>query len=82
MRDMFEIDRSASRGDMRLHQAYIFRHEDPLGNAHAGKLFDRVQHQLKEGVNSPRKYADYAVSTKEAIERDLPEGVTLHLLMG
>lgn len=75
--DMFEHDRSAARGDMRLQQVFIFRHEDPLGNAHAGKLFDRVK--LEKKVEAPRNFSDYDVSVDEV---DLPDGVTLVRLLG
>lgn len=75
--DMFEHDRSAARGDMRLQQVFVFRHEDPLGNAHAGKLFDRVKPKSK--VEAPRSYADYEVSVDED---NLPEGVSLVRLLG
>lgn len=77
--DMFENDRSAARGDMRLRQVFIFRHDDPLGNAHAGALFDRVKAVRKEHVVAPRQFADYDVSVDEA---NLPQGVTLIKLMG
>lgn len=77
--NMFEHDRSAARGDMRLQQVFIFRHEDPLGNAHAGKLFDRVDPTLKGGVAAPRKFDDYEVKVDEV---GLPEGVTLVRLLG
>lgn len=75
--DMFEHDRSASRGDMRLQQVYVFRHEDPLGNTHAGKLFDRIKPTKK--VEAPRSFADYEVAIDEA---GLPEGVSLVRLLG
>jgi CRISPR-associated protein Csd2 len=77
--DMFEHDRSAARGDMRLREVYIFRHEDPLGNAHAGKLFDRVRPRRKDGVEAPRAFEHYEVTVDDA---DLPDGVTLIRLMG
>jgi CRISPR-associated protein Csd2 len=77
--DMFEHDRSAARGDMRLKQVFVFRHEDPLGNDHAGKLFDRIDPTLKGGVAAPRKFEDYEVRVDED---DLPEGVTLVRLLG
>ncbi len=77
--DMFENDRSAARGDMRLREVFIYRHEDPLGNAHAGKLFDRVRAKLKEGVEAPRAFEHYEVSVDET---DLPQGVSLVRLMG
>ena len=77
--DMFENDRSAARGDMRLREVYIFRHEDPLGNAHAGKLFDRIKPKLKDGVEAPRAFEQYEVRVDDA---ELPQGVTLIRLMG
>lgn len=77
--DMFENDRSAARGDMRLREVFIFRHEDPLGNAHAGKLFDRVKPKLKDGVEAPRTFEQYEVRVDDA---ELPQGVTLIRLMG
>lgn len=79
LKDMFEHDRSASRGDMRLREVYIYRHEDPLGNAHAGQLFDRIQPRLKPGVEAPRKFEHYEIGMDDA---DLPKGVTLIRLMG
>ncbi len=76
--DMFEMDRSASRGDMRLREVFVFRHEDPLGNAHAGRLFDRVRVRRKEGVKAPRKFEDYELE----VDSDLPPGVSLFRLIG
>ncbi|MFQ3588509.1 MAG: type I-C CRISPR-associated protein Cas7/Csd2 [Fimbriimonadaceae bacterium] len=76
--DMFENDRSAARGDMRLRQVFVFRHENPLGNAHAGKLFDRVKLARKPGVEAPRKFDDYELTVDE---NNLPEGVTLIRLL-
>lgn len=77
--DMFENDRSAARGDMRLREVYIFRHDDPLGNAHAGRLFDRIKPKLKDGVEAPRAFEQYEVRVDDA---ELPQGVTLIRLMG
>lgn len=77
--NMFEHDRSAARGDMRLREVYIFCHENPLGNAHAGKLFDRVKPKLKDGVEAPRAFEHYEVTVDDA---DLPMGVSLIRLMG
>lgn len=77
--NMFENDRSASRGDMRLQEVFVFRHEDPLGNAHAGKLFDRIKASLKEGIATPRKFDDYDLAVAD---NNLPEGVSLIRLMG
>src|SRR5262249_2822808 len=39
---MWEMDRSASRGLMATRGLYVFEHESALGNAPAHELFDRV----------------------------------------
>ena len=71
---MFDDDRSAARGKMALRALIVFKHDSPLGSAHAHKLFERVKVARKEGVAVPRKYADYEVS----IDADgLPEGVAI-----
>ncbi len=38
----WEIDHSASRGDLSLAGLHVFSHEHPLGNAPAHKLFERI----------------------------------------
>lgn len=43
LRDMFEHDRSATRGEMATRKLIIFEHQSALGNAHADKLFERVK---------------------------------------
>lgn len=76
---MFEHDRSASRGFMQIRGIYVFRHDNPLGNAPSGSLFERLSVKRKEGVDAPRSFADYTV----CIGTDgLPEGVTLVTLVG
>jgi CRISPR-associated protein Csd2 len=74
LRNMWDFDRSASRGLMAPRGLYIFSHESKLGNAPAHKLFDRITAQLHNPGEPPRKFGDYAVSIDEA---DLPSGVTL-----
>lgn len=84
---MFELDRSAARADMRPVACIAFRHDGPLGNARADRLFARVQCKPIAGVqplpgNSdagsegrpPRSFADYTLSVDEA---DLPDGVVV-----
>lgn len=71
---MFEHDRSAARGEMATRGLYVFQHESELGNAHAHSLFERVQIQLKDGITSPRSFADYTVTVDEG---SLPAGVKL-----
>jgi CRISPR-associated protein Csd2 len=75
---MFEIDRSASRGHMELRGVFVFRHEHQLGNAHAGRLFERLSVQRKDGARPPRAFADYTVALDEA---SLPEGISVYCLL-
>ena len=62
---MFEHDRSAARGEMTTRGLYVFKHEQPLGNAPAHSLFSRIQPKLKEGVTVPRDFSDYIVTVDE-----------------
>lgn len=41
--NMFEHDRSATRGEMTTRALVVFEHDSKLGNAHADTLFDRVR---------------------------------------
>jgi CRISPR-associated protein Csd2 len=79
LQNMWDIDRSASRGMMALRGLYIFSHENPLGNGHAHELFDRLNVQLKDGIESPRSFNEYAIDWDDS---PLPEGVTLTKLVG
>ncbi|WP_373652301.1 type I-C CRISPR-associated protein Cas7/Csd2 [Schlesneria sp. DSM 10557] len=76
---MFETDRSASRGEMSPQGLIVFEHESPLGNSPANKLFERVRVSRKptaDGDAVPaRSFADYVVSVDES---SLPEGITVH----
>ena len=47
---MFELDKSAARANMRPVACIAFRHESPLGNARADRLFARVVCKPKPGV--------------------------------
>ncbi|MFQ5804670.1 MAG: type I CRISPR-associated protein Cas7, partial [Candidatus Methylomirabilales bacterium] len=76
---MWDLDRSASRGFMTIRGLYVFTHKDSIGNAPAHDLFDRIQVRRKDGVEAPRKFADYTVTVNDA---DLPEGVTVTRLVG
>ena len=71
--NMFEHDRSAARGKMAVHKLYIFKHQNALGNAPAGILFDKINVQKKADVTIPRKFSDYEISVDSA----MPEGVEL-----
>lgn len=73
----FELDRSASRGLMALRGLVVFTHDDPLGNAPAHTLFDRV---LVPPVGGhPRAFSDYAVTVPE--QADMPAGVVVTTLV-
>lgn len=71
--NMFELDRSAARGNMAMRELIVFRHESELGNAPAYRLFERVKVQKKTGEQPARQYADYDVSVNT---EGLPNGVT------
>ena len=75
LRNMFEHDRSAARGEMTARRLIAFRHESPLGNAPAHALFDQVKVDRNSGGdvipigdprldNAPpaRSFADYHVA--------------------
>ncbi|WP_027669085.1 type I-C CRISPR-associated protein Cas7/Csd2 [Rhizobium leguminosarum] len=83
---MFEHDRSAARGEMTSRNLIVFKHENALGNAPAGKLFDMVRigrnidGQFREidrrldNFPPARKFSDYIVAIDRA---DLPSGVEI-----
>jgi len=74
---MFDHDRSASRGTMAPRRLIVFRHQSALGNAPAHQLFDRVVVQMKDGVKAerraPRSFAgDYDVSiSREGLSKSV-----------
>ncbi len=72
LENMFEHDRSASRGEMATRGLYVFKHDSELGNAPAHRLFERVSAAPKADI--PRHFDDYAVAVNDT---DLPAGVTL-----
>lgn len=92
--NMFEHDRSASKGLMTVHPdwAFAFRHvgtdsnleqrkaEAKLGCAHAHRLFSLVTDVIrcKEGIEAPRSISDYVLPTLDQIRAGLPPGVEVH----
>jgi CRISPR-associated protein Csd2 len=91
LKNMFEHDRSAARGEMTARKLVVFEHATALGVAAAHDLFDRVVVWRANGSdavpigdkrldNGPpaRRYSDYRVT----INQDgLPGGVTIHELL-
>lgn len=71
---MFDHDRSASRGTMAPQKLVIFKHQSALGNAPAHKLFERVHVKRKAGVDAARAFADYEVTVDKS---NLPAGIEL-----
>mgnify|MGYP001350306729 FL=1 len=72
--NLFEHDRSASRGKMSARKLIVFEHKSPLGNAPAQKLFDLIEVRRKDMEKSPRAFNDYEI----IIDREnVPEGITL-----
>ena len=69
--NMFELDRSASRGKMAVRELIVFKHDSELGNAPAHRLFERVK--VKRVGALAREYGDYAVEVDLA---GLPAGVS------
>ncbi len=87
LRDMYDMDRSAARGQMTARRLIAFKHESALGNAQAHKLLERITVQrVHDGVAVPvgdkrshnwppaRAFSDYAITLDGA---DLPSGVTI-----
>ena len=74
---MFDADRSAARGLMSAQKLIVFKHDSPLGNAPANKLFDLVKVQ-KTCHGAPRSFGDYTVT----VDKDgLPSGVEVEELI-
>lgn len=71
---MFDHDRSATRGEMKLCGLYVYSHPNAFGVASAYELSSRVRFQLSDLDKPPRHYTDYQRLIRQD---DLPEGVTL-----
>ncbi|NLX90936.1 MAG: type I-C CRISPR-associated protein Cas7/Csd2 [Firmicutes bacterium] len=72
--NMFDHDRSAARGKMAARKLFIFKHESPLGNAPAYKLFDLITVIRKDTTRPARTFTDYEIVVDMA---NLPKGVEL-----
>jgi len=87
LKNMFDHDRSAARGEMSVRKLVVFKHDNALGNASAHKLFDLIKiYRSVEGEryevgdrrldNQPaaRRFADYVIDVDVA---SAPSGVTV-----
>lgn len=73
--EMFEHDRSAARGQMATRKLIVFKHDSPLGNTPAHKLFDMI---TAEANTSPvRDFKHYNFTIPQ--QSDMPQGVTLEV---
>lgn len=76
LENLFDTDRSASRGQMSARKLVLFKHKDALGNAPAHKLFERVVIQPHQSDTPARSYADY--ESRISINRQgIPEGIEI-----
>lgn len=72
--NMFELDRSATRGKMSLRKLIVFKHASQYGNAPAYKLFEKIIVRRKDAEKIARSYDDYEI----VIEKEtLSENVEL-----
>ncbi len=79
LKNMWDFDRSASRGLTACRGIYVFSHESKLGNAAAHKLFERVQVSRRPSEMAARRFEDYEVRLDDS---NLPQGVALTRLVG
>jgi len=70
---MFELDRSATRGEMAARRLVAFQHSSALGSARAAELFDHVRVGRKNEDRPARNFADYAVTLEGT---GLPDGIS------
>lgn len=77
LNQMFETDRSASRGLMSPVRCLAFRHQSKCGNARADELFSRVKVGLCAEVRDERRPArsrgDYMIE----LDNRLPDGIAV-----
>lgn len=78
LKGMFDLDRSATRGQMSARALLAFVHSSSLGNAPAATLFDRVTASLRDSSRPPRQFQDYELSVDDS---QLPQGVSLLKLL-
>jgi CRISPR-associated protein Csd2 len=76
---MFENDRSAARGRLATRGLYVFSHSNPLGNAPAHTLLERVSVKRVTQGSAVSSFEDYTVDVGES---ELPAGVTLTRIVG
>lgn len=64
LKNAFELDRSAARGEMAVRGLWLFEHNTALGNAPAHRVFESIQLKRDES-RIPRQFTDYALAAPE-----------------
>lgn len=81
--NLFDLDRSASRGEMAVRGLYVFSHDNALGKAPAHKLFQLIQVpplSTPDAPKAPRAFDEYEVQRPdEGLVSSYP-GVKLTIL--
>lgn len=77
IRNMFENDHSAARGKICMRKLYVFKHDNVLGNAPSGYLFDKITVKQKNEDIPPRAFSDYVIE----VDKEMPKGVSLTCLL-
>jgi CRISPR-associated protein Csd2 len=78
LRNLFDLDRSSTRGIMSLREIFVFSHSCELGDAPAHRLFERIRIASSAQSKPPRAFSDYEISVGD----DLPSSVVLTRLIG
>lgn len=77
--NLFDLERSASRGEMAVRGLHVFTHTNKRGDAPAHQLFDLITVKKDKDVQFPRQFSHYAVTVNDT---NLPSGVSLISLVG
>ncbi|NIZ18919.1 type I-C CRISPR-associated protein Cas7/Csd2 [Entomospira culicis] len=73
--NMYEHDRSASRGKVSVRKLVVFKHDNKMGKAPAQTLFDLVQTKRVTSSDAPaRAFSDYQITIAK---ENVPAGVEL-----
>jgi len=62
---MWDLDRSSARANIGCRGLYVFSHTNPLGDAPANKLLDRIRVAKRDGVEYPSGFDDYVINTPD-----------------
>jgi CRISPR-associated protein Csd2 len=75
---MFDHDRAATRGEMRLCGLYVYSHPDAFGAASAASLTSRVRLSRTDLEKPPRHHLDYQ---RTIANQDLPDQISCTTLV-